>query len=215
MNCNEIDRLLDDYVDGELDRDREPAVREHLTGCPRCRDREAGLRRLLHLAGSLPREARPDRDLWQGIRDRIEPTAAGKPSRPGHLPVWLAAAAVILTGVLAFVVLRDGGPGPVEEVARKPDASEVITAAYQQVVDEYRQARDVLQAQLDLRKDELDPETVKVIESNLEIMDQAAGEIRLALERDPGNRGLERMMLASYRKQVDLLKQANTIPAGM
>lgn len=215
MNCKEIDRLLDDYIDGELDPVLEPVVREHLDGCPACSESEAALRRLLKLAGTLPKEADPENDLWDGIRARIEPQQAARPSGRRPMPYWLAVAAVILTGVLAFVVLRNGGPGLEEQVAEQPNPNEEIKLAYDQVVDDYRKARDVLRAQLDLRKDELDPETVAVIEDNLKIMDQAAGEIRLALQRDPGNRGLERMMLASYRKQVDLLKRANAIPAGM
>ena len=75
--------------------------------------------------------------------------------------------------------------------------------------------RDMLFAELEKRLEELDPETVKVVMENMQIMDQATAQIREALDKDPRNRGLERMLMASYHKQVKLLRQANNIPSGM
>lgn len=46
MNCREAGRLLNAYVDAELDLTATLAVEDHLHDCPRCRARESGLRQL-------------------------------------------------------------------------------------------------------------------------------------------------------------------------
>jgi predicted anti-sigma-YlaC factor YlaD len=33
MNCDEVGRLLDAYLDGESDLNRQPKVEKHLAGC--------------------------------------------------------------------------------------------------------------------------------------------------------------------------------------
>jgi anti-sigma factor (TIGR02949 family) len=38
MNCDEVRRLLDAYVDGELDFTQQLDVETHLAGCPDCKE---------------------------------------------------------------------------------------------------------------------------------------------------------------------------------
>ena len=38
MNCDEVRRMLDAYLDGELDLTRQLDVETHLPGCPTCKD---------------------------------------------------------------------------------------------------------------------------------------------------------------------------------
>ena len=57
------------------------------------------------------------------------------------------------------------------------------------------------------RSEELDPETIALIRTNLEIIDTAVREIRAALEDDPGNPELERLLTAGYRRRGALLRR--------
>ncbi|HUP19296.1 MAG TPA: hypothetical protein VM778_05005, partial [Gemmatimonadota bacterium] len=54
----------------------------------------------------------------------------------------------------------------------------------------------------------LAPETMAIVRRNLEVIDAAIAELRAALERDPGNGELTRMLLATYQRKIELLEQA-------
>ena len=73
---------------------------------------------------------------------------------------------------------------------------------------EYLQAKQELLVALNELEDTLAPETIAIVKESLLAMEQAAQSIRLALNEDPNNPSLERMLLATYRSEVSLLKQA-------
>ena len=86
MNCHEVGRLLDAYVDNELDLPASAAVAEHVERCPAC-DRRLGERESIkRLVQSLPYYTAPARLRRAAI--------------PGS-PRWrvLASAAVVLLAV--------------------------------------------------------------------------------------------------------------------
>lgn len=219
MNCERTREMLDAWIDGELRDAERNALRAHVVTCDACERHEAAARRLRDAVADLPGEVEPGRDLWDGIQDRIAPRASTTPQvRTPRWALVAVAASVILAVTLGVVVLRDAGRAPVASVPEaRPDdvASVAILASYDAAEDEFRETRDLLLAELESNRDRLDPETVEVVEDNLEIMNRAAAEIREALEHDPENRMLRSMLLASYRKQVGLLKHFGEIPSDL
>src|SRR3981081_373971 len=83
MICNETQRLLDAYVDNELDLRGALEVEEHVAHCPACSADEKSLRELQSSArASLPRSPMP-RELEARLRDRVrtgEPAVAAASS---------------------------------------------------------------------------------------------------------------------------------------
>jgi hypothetical protein len=71
-------------------------------------------------------------------------------------------------------------------------------------------AREVadLERTLKARRGQLDPTTVKAIESNLQIIDLAATQARQALAADPSNPYLKDYLSRTMQRKVDVLKQA-------
>ena len=222
MKCEDLDKYLDDYLGDALNVDRAKDVERHLESCPECLNKKDALARLLERSRALPKEVEPFHDLWPEIRERIERRHAGRSGRVDNVttspnrifPVW-AAAAVILIGVLVYWVTQMPSDMSRNEYGMS-DLQETTTApSIETILADYVSTRDMLFAELEKRREELDPETVKVVMENMQIIDQAAVQIREALDKDPRNRGLERMLMASYHKQVRLLRQANNIPSGM
>jgi hypothetical protein len=222
MKCEDLDRYLDDYLDGALKADRAKDVERHLESCPECLNKKDALLRLLERLGALPKEVETFHDLWPEIRERIEQRQAGRSGQVDNVttarkrifPLW-AAAAVVLIGVLVYWVTQMPGDMSRNEYGMS-DLQETTTAPpIETILADYISTRDMLFAELEKRREELDPETVTVVMENMRIMDQATVQIREALKKDPRNRGLERMLMASYNKQVRLLRQANNIPSGM
>jgi hypothetical protein len=203
MTCREVDELLDDYVDGTLAEGQFQEVELHLASCEACRKAERGLRRLLAEAAALPREKSPQRDLWPGIRAQIGSRAAFGSWLP------LAVAAALVLAVAGGYFLR-GGPGapsparPAEPIARPVS---VASSTLADAEDDYDRASAALLAALHERRDSFSPETIASVEKNLAVIDTALAEVREALRRDPENPELTRMLAATHRKKVDVLRR--------
>ncbi len=206
MRCEEVRGRLDEWVEGALGEREKEAVAAHLAGCDDCRAEARALEALLAAAADLPREIRPPRELWAGIDARLSdepspmvvPLAARRGPRRAGLPAWAMVAAalalVVVTAAVTSVLTRDHGgavalnPGRGEEEARFLAASQELLSG--------------LEAQ------DLSPETIAIVRRNLEVIDAAIVELQTALERDPGNGELTRMLLATYQRKIDLLEQA-------
>ena len=70
---------------------------------------------------------------------------------------------------------------------------------------------DQLEALLATRRNELEPETVRVVEENLAIIDAAVNQARAAVERDPGSGFLSGKLESALNKKVQLLRTAALI----
>jgi len=215
MTCQELDERLDDYVDGALGASAASEVEAHLRACALCQDRERRLRQVLAHAASLPRSVAPPRDLWLGIARQLEHERAWSWRSVGFRPVVLAAAATVLIGLVA-VLWTGRAPAKVRTVeipAASPRASLVsgTTGISDPVLAEaerqYEAAAQALLEALQQRRALLQPETLAVVEANIDVIDRALAEVRLALVQDPKNPELTRMLVATHRKKVDVLSR--------
>lgn len=216
MTCQELDERLDDWLDGALPAPEAALVEAHLAGCASCRESERRLRQLLAHAAALPRSVSPQRDLWPDVERRI--------ARPGGWAgffgwgpsLGLAAAATVLAAVAALLwqtqtpaavqTVEMPAPGPAFEAAAAQGAP-VSDPVLAQAEREYEAAANTLLGALQQRQSALTPEDLARIQANLQVIDRALAEVRLALARDPGNPELNRMLVATHRKKVDVLRR--------
>jgi anti-sigma factor RsiW len=214
MKCHEALDRLDDLVDGALAEDERLAVEAHLGSCPGCRREERRLRAILAEARGLRRERTPARDLWPEIVRAIGAgnVVSGEFARPKAPRRWmpaLATAAAVLAVVTTVAVLREGGspfavPGAGTATAVPVSGGQVGLLDAEQG---YARAAAELLAALAERGDSLSPETRASVDRNLAVIDQALKEIRDALQKEPGNRDLTRMLASTHRKKVDVLRR--------
>jgi hypothetical protein len=71
-----------------------------------------------------------------------------------------------------------------------------------------------LQTVLSERRSQLDPETVKVVEDNLNLIDTAVKRARSALAKDPASGFLTRQLDNVLQKKVELLRTVALLPAS-
>jgi predicted anti-sigma-YlaC factor YlaD len=217
MTCEALDDRLDDWVDGTLPAAEAREVGSHLASCPLCRERERRLRQVLAHAAALPRSVAPPRDLWPGVAQEIGRERAWSWGRSGWRgSVVLAAAAAVVVGLLAVMVLQrtppavqtavipDAGPTSVSETHAAQGGIDPRLVAMER---DYQAAANALLGALQARKAGLAPETLASVERNLAVIDEALAEVRQALEKDPGNPDLNRMLVATHRKKVDVLRR--------
>ena len=227
MNHEEASSRLNDYVDALLAEDVRNEVETHLKACDLCRDEVRFLRSLLEDTAALPRAIAPDRDIWSGIADQIgeDRGASVDLSEARRRPAWprwplLAAAAVVLmavsSAITAFIV-RDWTGSPLAEAPRQLEGRALGVAATAQaraLEASYDFTIRELTAALGARRDVLSSETIRVVEANLTVIDEAIRTSRAALESDPGNQNLIRTVTSMYEEKIAFLQQATDLPDG-
>ncbi|MGB5817183.1 MAG: zf-HC2 domain-containing protein [Thermoanaerobaculia bacterium] len=223
MSCDRIRDLLDDFLAGELPADVSNEVHDHLGRCISCRREWKELQDLLQQTAELPAEILPERDLWPEIELRIagtrrpaeEKTTGSELSRPW----WLYLAAAVLALAVFSVPLSRWWLGQRPEDAPQARSQPVglVPAATSTAADIARSQDGVLHARKDLlevlerRRDRLEPEVLVVVEENMRILDEAIGQLHLALEEDPGNRRLHFLLATRYQQEVNLAKRVSRV----
>jgi len=211
--CSEIQRLLDELVDGELERDREREVLAHLETCAGCRAELEELRAVVNAARALPRSLPPQRNLWPWIAARLGADAGVHARRP-VLRVLAAAAALLLAALLGALLAGHGGVAVRRTAQTNATApAGLMEASWRGTDAELIRLSQQLQRVFDQRRDSLSPQTRAVIEDNLKIIDNAIASIEQALHHEPDNAELRRLLFETRRDEVDLLWKASQLPA--
>ncbi len=129
-----------------------------------------------------------------------------------------AASGAIVVAVAAALWLSpsttSAPPGESSEPRPLLDAVGDALGALGRSEADFLAARDELLAALESRRHELSPATLTTVESNLGVIDGAIVDLARALERDPDNPRLARLLAAACRKELELLRQATSLPAG-
>ena len=223
MNGHIEETRLHDLVENLLTDEVAHEVEEHLAVCAECRDHRVALERLLAEVAALPVEAVPSRDLWPEVRARMESVVAEEdgviplPARGtpgswrltlslGQLLVASIAVAFISGGVVWMVLNGNGNANGVPVASEAPVTSSVVTAA-SRASSQYEQAIAGLESVLAQGKGRLAPETLATIEESLRSVDEAIHEARQALEADPNDDLLNRLLIQNQQSKLRVLRQ--------
>ncbi len=90
MNCNEAQKLLDDFVDGTATAGDSAAYRAHIASCAACSAELAAIKGLREVTTSLAREIEPEVDLWSEIESGLSfKLAVGKDESRARVYRWV------------------------------------------------------------------------------------------------------------------------------
>lgn len=216
---------LSDYLSEELPEAEKLAVEGHLAVCDECNGALRDLARLVEEAGQLG-EIAPPRDLWPDISAAIDTAnqqviafpgarsrvAAVLPERIELTRRSLIAASVALIALSVTATWWAGRPSSTPDVATASDPTlggAVTTVASGEapppaMAGELAVLEDVLAS----ARSVLDPNTVRVLERNLGVIEQAIADSREALAQDPGNAFLVQHLERMYRRKLVYLQDA-------
>jgi hypothetical protein len=206
-------------ADGTLDADRARAVARHIAECSDCAADVARLKSLITRARTAPDPSDSAiAELWPTIRSRIEQSKVVElqTSRPPEVPrslrrTWMAiAGAAAAAGFLMFAYFgaRPDGNGKREALSSSPDTGVSLIS----VADSsraYEEEAHTLLNGLEMQRSMLRPSTAASFERDLQVIDKSIAELKEAIANDPNNPALRRLLAASYRQKVDLLKRAH------
>ncbi len=211
---------LNDYADGYLDEGEVLEVTRHLEACEDCRDSLGRLQDLVKDLGALPKSGSAGQDLWAGIATRtvdrgrvlrLDRTRRSWRRISFSLPQVAAAAvlAAVITGGAVWMATRGAGSqvdAPLVAIDASPGfvALTAETALYDSLVADLTRV-------LDQQHEQMDPETVRIIKENLQIIDMAIEDIRSALVEDPADGFLNAYLARAMRRKVEVLRHASSL----
>jgi anti-sigma factor RsiW len=214
--------VLSDYLDGGLSVADQEAVERHLEECGECVRLLGELREVVVAARALP-SVPPGRDLWPDIRARLgspdrvapaSPAARVLPIGPRRrvtltVPQLMAASLAVaaVSAALVWAALGSVQTAPSAVMA----AAEAAEGAPWLVSSAYEPGMSALEAEYNARRDELDPETIMVIERNLAIIDEAIREAGEALAADPSSGFLNTRLADALRRRMSILREVTSI----
>lgn len=191
---------INDFVDGVLSPAEAGSVAQHVAQCAACRGEVDALRAIVQRVALLPKEITPARDLRADLWACTERKTLWAWRYP------LAAAAVLLivasSTLTMFMMRPQDGPVVKAEASAGPRVD--LVNLERQYGDEVKE----LQRTLRQNRTSLSPETVQIMEENLQIIDRAIGEARTALQNDPNSAMLGELLRSAYQRKLELLKQA-------
>jgi anti-sigma factor RsiW len=216
MNCQDCELALGEFADGTLPPDRMEAVAAHVRECARCAAIVTDFTAIRGAARTLEPQM-PAAHVWTRIAVAIEQEQERCPwwRLAGGAFAWqpLAAAAVMLMLVVGstWLAWRDASVlRPVTQRAGATigdtDAESPADAAVQLAEREYTTAIADLERVAATEGGSLDPETVRVVQANLTVIDQAIGYSRDALKTEPANPVAQDSLFDALRSKVQLLQ---------
>lgn len=206
---------LSDYLDDELAPAERAALEQHLASCGVCTATLAELRDVVARAASLPARP-PATDLWGGIEPRLDPMqSVVTPFEPRArrrvsftLPQLVAAglALMVMSGGAVWI-LRNGGPATdLPPVAATGDPGSALLPV-STADPRYDEAIADLEQALAAGRSQLDPGTIRILESNLQAIDDAIEQSRRALAADPANVYLHSHLADARQRKLALLRR--------
>jgi hypothetical protein len=159
-------------------------------------------RELRDRVSRLPRELRPQRDLWPEIAGQLG-AQRGETFAAGW---WRLAAAVVLMagGLLAAMLLRpESPPREISEAMASEGAVPAVAAAHLRQRDGVLHVYNDLVAAVGRRGGRLDDEGAAALASGLMDLEGAVAEIEAALAVSPGDRRLRLALAGAYRRESD------------
>jgi hypothetical protein len=153
----------------------------------------------------------PVSDLWPGVAARIDPRPARRTTLATRrfaftLPQLVAASLALIVASGGVVWLARMG-GPVTDFP--PVLGEVRPANFGDAA--YDEAVADLQQTLEAGRGRLDPETIRVLEANLQAIDRAIAQCREALDADPSSVYLNTYLAETRRRKLELLRRATAL----
>jgi anti-sigma factor RsiW len=220
---------LSGYLSDELSSADKLAVEAHLSSCDDCNAALRDLARVVAEAGGLG-DIEPRRDLWPGIAEAIasngnDPRVIAFPgsrpanaaSAPGRVElsrrglIAASVALIALSGTAAWFAGRSTTVADVPSAAAPlaPGSGAVSPVAGDQAAPVAMAGElAILEDVLTSARSVLDPNTVRVLERNLGVIEQAIADSREALAQDPGNTFLAQHLERMYRRKLVYLQDA-------
>ncbi|MFQ6108904.1 MAG: anti-sigma factor family protein, partial [Candidatus Aminicenantales bacterium] len=211
-------RMISDYIDGDLDKKRGSVLERHIQRCPDCQKFLEDLRGILKDAHGMEKVS-PTEKTWHRIKARLEAETPAAPFvSPGRrkgrsFPVFQPRLKLALSVALIFVVVFLGvryGKG----IFGGMDPQQYTLSKLEEAEHHYQLAIKALAEAVSSRKEGLDPEVSRIFQTNLEIIDASIASCRKAVLAEPDSIEVRNYLLFAYSKKLDLLDKMAAVESA-
>lgn len=214
--------FINDLADNVLPAHSRHQAELHIAACAECRARVQRIRGLRADLASLPRDIAPPGHVLAGVRAHMFAPDVPAPPVRARAAVWsvrpsmLAAAAVVLVALSSAVTVSwlRLTTDPAAVAALQPlsvtDGSSTRLVTVLAMERSYEDAIAEVQRALSEQQSDLTPETLRILQANIDIIDRALAEARAALHADPANDALAEMLRSGYERKLDVLRSASS-----
>jgi hypothetical protein len=206
IDCTRCAALIDDLVDGTLDPATARAVEAHCASCAGCGDALAATRVLLAAAAALPKEHEPPVALWSAVAAR---TVARPRSARAQWFAYAAAATVVagIGGLVAVELIAPPQRTESASLAPTPPIGAPVYAIANPTME--RRAHLVSDGTGDGRR--LDPAAMATVERNMKVIHAALAEIEAAVQADPNDPNLRRLLVEIHLQESALIERSQRL----
>jgi predicted anti-sigma-YlaC factor YlaD len=203
MTCDDINLLIDDYVDGACDELTAASLRHHLRDCAACRALASDLARIRDAAASLGPVAPPP-DVWAAVRARVESGDAAASAMDWRQLLAAAAGFALLVTGLSWLGanLPSAAPGVQLAGAALSEQFQLAEAAYQVAID------DLESITTQAAGPTLAEPAFVALQASLVDLDEAIGEARGRLSIEPDDEFSQDNLLAALDNKIIVLQDA-------
>ncbi len=204
MKCEQVLKLLQEYISGETDTAASKSVARHLEHCISCRNEYNTLIKLQKQLKQLPRYVEPEKNLWPEIEKKITGSSGTVFARLkiNKAAYFMTAAAIFLVFVMFF------GHHSKKVLTDYPTATaRPAYVSLAEIKNDYSRASGLLYRYVNSHRGSLDRETLETITANLAIIDQAMKNIDNALKKNGNDLQLIDFYKQAAEGQLTLLQQ--------
>lgn len=218
MTCQQYHILLSDYVDGTLAASDRARLEAHLSTCAACRAEAEDFGAIRAAARGLERHVPPPH-VWRRLsvaldKERARPSLRNLARRLQAGAIWrpvaVAAALLLAVGATSWVLWRQIPSTPPARTAMAPAADpelvQTVETELKLAEEHYQKAIAGLEQITRSESAALDPQVAAVLQKNLEVIDQAIGESRAALQTQPASDVAQESLFEALRSKVSLLQ---------
>jgi len=176
---------------------------------------------LMAAAAALSEEVAPGRDLWPEIEQAI--TLPAKPARTAWNSVWAQAAAVLLlvggSSGVTWLAVSDNAVEtlPIANLAAPDLRFQPVSGSFGSMYNlgpDYQDARRSLSVKVDGQLELLSADERELVQKNIEVIRTAIDEINTALADEPDNALLQKLLISTYREELDMMIRADGITSA-
>ena len=166
-------------------------------------------KQLMDALASLPESAEPSRDLWPEISHNI-----AKRETNTYTQRWIpwAFAATLLISFSSVIIswshLESAQKIVVNnQIFIKNDSKRDIQSQIKSMEQEFGLAKSVLLTQIALNSNKTNANLMQDVQSNLIIIEQATSQLKLAINQQPENPSLPKLLQSIYQQELTVLIQ--------
>ena len=211
MRCTKAKRLINDYIDGNLNEKHAVSLKQHLHRCDDCNKLLKDLQKIVSSAIELETLSPPS-EVWHKIEAKLkEKTQTTKASE--FRKRWLFSPAVFRYGLISVLLLVIAisvtiiVPHYLKKDKSEINQQEYVLAKLKEAEHHYQLAIKALQEAISSQKGSLDPRVASALQENLSIINASINACKKAVLLEPYNLEVRNYLLYAYQQKVNFLNE--------